>query len=332
MLQISQEVLIGIVSALVVSFLAFSSAWIKNYYVRRKYPVAGTYVTHYEDEAEGKQFVVTAISRFKQSGRRLSGQTVLKNGRTWLLDGSIMGIGHIAGVYSAEATDDEGVGSYYLRINGMTLDGLWSGYDNVNKRILSGRYFFKRLLKTRIRALKSAEAPAALAIAEKVFGPNYLSGADLTGASGLRVFAAVLGGKLVAFAAIEKAAGVSKKVSEETKLPMDVQLAEKSKSLGIIRTIAVAEEFQGHGIGQQLFLAMERVLIRERKTLIAVPAWEDNTGVHLGGILSLNEYEPFLTCKQYWKNDCDNGTFVCRCRSAQGECICNLIWYKKAIG
>jgi GNAT superfamily N-acetyltransferase len=327
----TQDVAIGVVDALIVSFLVFCAAWLRNYFVRRKYPVGGKFVTHFEDVVAGNRVMLTSISRLKQRGRRLTGTNVLKDGRTWLLDGSIVGIGHISGVYRAEATDDEGVGAFYLRISGLVLEGLWSGYDHRNKTITYGRYIFKRMLRVRVRPLQQFEAPAVLAVAETVFGPNYLSAANLNGASGFSVFAALYDRKLVGFAVIEKAGSVSGMLHQATKLPMDVELAEKNNVVGIIRTIAVVEEFQGHGIGEQLFLSMEQSLRREGKSLIAVPAWKDDSGVHLSGILSGNGYSSFLTCDRYWKKDCDNGAFACKCRQASNQCVCDLVWYKKAV-
>jgi GNAT superfamily N-acetyltransferase len=329
MSKLVQEVATGIAGVLIVSLLAFFASAIHNFYIRRKYPVGGKYVTRFEDTVDRQRLTQTSISRLKQRGRRLSGKTTQRSGRTWLLDGSIMGKGHISGVYSAEGLDDEGVGAFYLRIHGDVLDGLWSGYDHVNKTTTSGRYIFKRLVEVNILPLRNSNVAAVLAIAEKVFGPDYLSGADLSDASSREVFVALNNRQLVGFAAVE-AGGVSTTLKEPIRVPRDVLHGEKSGTLGIIRTIAVAEYLQGHGIGEQLFLAMERDLKRRGKTLIAVPAWEDNNGIHLNGIISGNGYERFLTCKQYWKDACDSGVFSCRGRDPRNGCLCNLIWYKKA--
>jgi GNAT superfamily N-acetyltransferase len=332
MIALTQEVATGIAGAMIVSFLAFSATFIHGLYIRRKYPVGGKYLSDFEDTVRGQRIVQTSLSRLKQRGRRITGKTIGRDGRTWLLDGSIMGIGHISGVYSAEAIDDEGVGAFYLRASGLVLDGLWAGYDHMNKNTTSGRYIFRRLVKVNIQPLRMAHAATALAIAEKVFGPNYLSETDVMGTSGLDVFVALYDRKVVGLAAIEVSSSVSGKSNGDSwKLPMDVLHAEKNSRLGIIKTVAVAEELQKHGIGEQLFVAMEAMLKRRGMILCAVPAWEDDDGVHLRGILTGNGYESFLTCRHYWKDACDAGAFSCRCRQGRSECICNLIWYKKPL-
>jgi GNAT superfamily N-acetyltransferase len=187
------------------------------------------------------------------------------------------------------------------------------------------------MLKVRIRPARMAEASAVLAIADKEFGSKYLSEPDLSGSSGFEVFVALYSREVVGFGIIEKVGSVSGQLHDVAELPMDIQLAEKNNALGIIKTVAVLEELQGHGIGAQLFIAMEKILRRNGKSLIAVPAWQDDNGVHISGILSGNGYCSFLTCNHYWKDECDKGLFTCKCRQNRDQCICNLIWYKKAV-
>jgi hypothetical protein len=325
-----KEMATSLAGTLVFSSFALCAALAHSIYIGRKYPVRGRYVTHFEDLKDGKTFVRTSMSHLKQRGRRIFGKDVLKDGRTWLLEGSIMGIGHIGGVYSAEATDDEGVGSFYLRIKGQMLEGLWSGYDHENKRITSGKYVFRRLIPIKIRPLRQSLEANVLAIAAKVFGPNYLSAPDLAPSSGLRVYVAWYDGKIVGFAAIEAPGKVSTKLKAAAALPMDVQFAEKSGSLGIIKTIAVVEGLQSHGIGDELFLNMDRTLRGMGMSVVAVPAWKDAVGVHLSGILSGNGYEQFLSCQDYWKDECESEAFKCPCKQSAANCACSLIWYKKA--
>jgi predicted N-acetyltransferase YhbS len=82
----------------------------------------------------------------------------------------------------------------------------------------------------------------------------------------------------VGFAAIQNKGSVTTTLHASAKLPKDVLHAENHHALGIIGTVAVLEPLQGHGIGEQLFLAMERTLSRSGASLIAVPAWEDPNG------------------------------------------------------
>lgn len=325
-----QETMIGVAGALTVSGLAVGAAFVKNMYVRRKYPVAGKYLSTFEDLVDGKTVVQTSVSQLKQHGRRITGTTKLRNGRTWRLDGSIMGIGHISGIYSAEACDDAGVGAFYLRINGSRLEGLWSGYDHINRVTTSGRYVFNRLSPVKLMRPQPAHIPAILAIADHVFGPNYVSESDLQIDSGFQVLVGLYQDKVAGFV-LGEIGTVSGKLQNAANLQPDITYAEKMGTLGIIKTLGVSERLQGQGIGNQLFLAMEQHLQRKGCTLIAVPAWKDNIGIHLEGILLGSSYEPFLTCERYWKDACDAGTFSCRCRKHSSECLCDLIWYKKLL-
>jgi ribosomal protein S18 acetylase RimI-like enzyme len=330
MLPLFKEVVTGVMGAVVVSIIALLAAFTRDSIVKRRYPVAGKFVTYFEDVVDGKIQMQTGMSRIKQRGRRISGATTQKNGRKWLLDGTIAGIGHIAGVYSAEAVDDEGVGSFYLRVNGTNLEGIWSGYDHVNKITTSGRYLFQRLMDLQIKPLHESHIPAILGIADKEFGPNYISEEDLRSDSGVKILVGLNNKKVVGFITGE-IASVSNKLKERVSLPKDVLHAEGARTLGIIKTVAVTSQFHRHGIGDRLFVEMERQLQQSGGTLIAVPAWKDHAGVHLHGILASNGYEEFLTCKRYWKDDCHSGLFTCRSRARSKECSCDLVWYKRPL-
>jgi hypothetical protein len=214
MFPLFTEVFTGICGALIVSAIALMASVSRDWVVQRRYPVAGQYVTYFEDLIDGQRHMQTAMSRIKQRGHRITGTTTLKNGRKWLLNGSIMGIGHISGIYSAEATDDEGVGSFYLRVNGHKLDGMWSGYDHVNKITTAGRYMFERLANIKIVPLEDRFVPAILAIADHEFGPNYISEADLRSDSKFKILVAIQNKKVVGFAV-----GGTGSVSETLKNP-----------------------------------------------------------------------------------------------------------------
>ena len=330
LVPLAKEIVTGVIGALVVSAIALIAAITKDWVVKRKYPVAGLYVTYFEDLIDGNLVMQTAISRITQRGRRISGHTILKDGRKWILNGSIMGVGHISGIYSAEAIDDEGVGSFYLRLNRTRLDGMWAGYDHVNRRTTSGRYIFEKVMPVTISPLSKSHVPAILAIADHEFGPNYISAADFHDGADLVTFVASYNGKIVGF--VVGGVGSVSQFTNQHVGTKDVLYAENNSTLGIIKTIAVAGSMQRHGVGDRLFVAMESHLKTSKGcSMVAVPAWKDDLGIHLDGILLSNGYEKFLTCEKYWKADCDIGTFTCKAKAINNECCCDLVFYKKQL-
>lgn len=185
----------------------------------------------------------------------------MPNGRSWTLEGNIVGGGHIAGVYSADAGFDEGVGSFYLKITGENLEGLWSGYDSVNKTTSSGRYIFNKKTNAAIRDAKPADIPKMLALSTPLFGEGYVS--DIRDyANNLRasLMVAEENASIIGFAmgkVFERSEGV-KYIGVKTCAPTDVKHSDVEGELGLIKTIGVEHGRQGHGVGELLFRAMEK--------------------------------------------------------------------------
>jgi hypothetical protein len=83
---------------------------------RKKYPVAGRFVTEYEDQTAGGIVIRKATTELKQRGRDVSGITVdIVGGRAWELKGTIETGGFLHGVYKAEDPHDSGQGTFFLK-------------------------------------------------------------------------------------------------------------------------------------------------------------------------------------------------------------------------
>ena len=87
---------------------------------------------------DGKVVHQCAYAKISQEGYAIKGVTNLGD-RCWTLDGTISPNGYIYGIYSAEHYADDGIGNFILHIQSADrLEGIWSGYDSINKYIASG--------------------------------------------------------------------------------------------------------------------------------------------------------------------------------------------------
>lgn len=172
------NIIIGVLAALMVGGFVQLKDYAYNWYLEYKFPVAGQYITTFEDESDGEDFVATAPATLEQNGRSISGRTVMPDDdREWILEGEISENGYMNGIYHALDPHDSGIGNFFLYINyDRRMEGLWSGYDEINDKINSGRYTFTPVFDSyEIRPLSSQHVPTIIDIADNRLGRDYLS-------------------------------------------------------------------------------------------------------------------------------------------------------------
>lgn len=314
-----------------VAAMSFVWAWYQRRQVESRYPVSGRYLSFYEDIENGHRVVVPSVAEFKQKGKSVTVSNELPSGRSWTLEGTILPGGHISGVYSADATYDQGVGSFYLRINGADLDGMWSGYDHSNRMTNSGRYWFRKMRAVTVKKATQSDINDILAISTNVFGYGYLHDLDSTvGAPRASVVVASNNRRVRGFCIsyLEDQGGFRSLIGEHNgPIPDDVQHASKTGKLGIIKTIAVDPKSHRRGIGSALFEQAERDLKAMGAESVVVPAWVYKDTTNMAGILNRHGYEFWFWNKEYWKSACENNEFKC-VKSEGPQCNCSVAFFR----
>jgi len=176
------NIIVGVAAALLVGGLVRVKDYAYDRYLEYKFPISGEYITTFEDEEDGEEFVATAPATLEQKGRQIEGSTVMPgDDREWILQGEIAEGGYMNGVYYALDPHDQGIGNFFLYVNhDRRMEGLWSGYDEVNEKINSGRYTFTPVLNSyEIKELTTNRIPAVIDIADDQLGRDYLSGETL---------------------------------------------------------------------------------------------------------------------------------------------------------
>lgn len=336
LIDLIQELFIGIIGAVIATGYSLIKKHLKNKKEEAKFPVAGKYISTYEDIENGKVVLNTAPVTLYQKGHYVYGTTVFNNDRTWLIEGQLNEKGHLVATYNAEDMLDTGGGNIFLKIDiNREMHGLWSGYDHVNDIITSGRYVFKPMVtEFSIRNLENKNIVQCIKIADEQLGEGYFTEEDISLAlndDGDFLCSVIIAedskqkDEVIGFA-FNKLLTVEQfakelKVEEKT-LPSFVKNIQNGK-IAVIKTVVIAEKHQGKGLGYKLI----KHICEENFTdieVIACIGWKKaeivtqdpeilsaNGVVNIGNVLLYNEFEALLELKEHWLEESQNENFAC---------------------
>jgi GNAT superfamily N-acetyltransferase len=330
--NILSELLTGIMTASFVGLVALAIKIFKRRSVERKFPVSGKYISFFEDYLEGNKVVVPSSSRVTQRGDNVQIVTTDLEGRSWTLEGKIMPGGHISGVYSADATYDDGVGSFYLKISKDSLDGMWNGYDSVNRTTSSGRYWFNKVADIKFTSDIDKYKNKILHVSSNAFGAGYLDASIIKNDNENFAIIAKCGEDFVGYCLgyIAKINSVQALIKDkDVVVPDDVKMADEHGSLGVISTIVVTEKFRKRGAGKALISEAEGKLREKGAQAIVVPAWKKGEKAFLDNILRNSRYVSWFTHNHFWKKSCEAREF--NCVAYDGKCQCQVEFFRKSL-
>lgn len=315
-----ENILIGLIGGLLVSFLTYIKTFIKNKRMEKKFPISGEYISNFEDEIEGTKVTCTAPAVLKQNGNKIKGYTIFEeDDRKWVLEGEISNEGHIHGIYYAENPIDKGIGNFFLKVdNKRNMIGLWSGFDSANNRIESGRYRFKPVRQDIIiKAVEHRYIPHIISIADRNIGEQYLTEELINNCINdtnnyiCKVAIDNDSKKVVGFyiSYIVNPQSINTVINvTPNQIPRMFKYPSK---IGVLKTIAVDNKYQGYSIGTLLSKdSIEEFRARNVPTICTI-AWKSKNGTNLEGVLKRLNFEKVLEIKDYWKEDSINNSFEC---------------------
>lgn len=321
--------------------IAVASRRIRDWQLRRKFPVAGRFLTEYGDEIEGVEVMQKATSTLEQHGREVTGKTVdLDGDRGWLLKGTIETGGFLHGFYRAEDPNDPGKGTFFLKIEGSHADmqGLWAGFDPMSSGIEGGRYEFKRIPKSTIQVAADADAASVCALLGDALGELYVDLDDVRATidpdnpNATCLVAADAEGRLIG----ALTAAVLPRGSIAEVLPIgqagavdEISSLRFHERLCVIRSIAVVPGWRGRGIGSQL-VREGLDWCDERGATAAVSfGWKSSGGCHIAGVMATTGFESTLEIPNFWTDDSRRKGYSCpECGSV---CECTAVVFRRPV-
>lgn len=323
------EILIAILGGVFTITTTTLGKKFKRWRLEKKYPISGSYISTFEDEADGKKVVKKAPVSLKQNGLHVDGTTVLGD-RTWILNGDISTDGYLHGVYHAESVRDKGVGNFFLEIsiNGDMV-GLWSGYDSVNKKIQSGKYSFLKKPKIEISSIKQNQVPMVLSIAEKQLGEAYIDVDGLLNKENIAIAASV-SGKLLGFCTGKKIA-VSDLYNKIPQLAqMKLKQLEVVDEVGMVASMATDSESTGRGVGSELLEACVSELEKSGLNVLVMTGWKSDKGVHVGSLAKQYGFKEILEVPNFWYEDSKVQDYKCP-SCGDPPCECSAVIFIKHV-
>ena len=310
------------------SFMLLYSKSLKKYKqvkLEKKYPISGEYISTFEDIVDDKIITSKAPVQLSQKGKEIKGTTEMDS-RIWILEGEISDSGYIYGIYFAESIHDKGVGNFFLEFtNDGDLEGLWSGYDSINKKIVSGRYFFKKRPTIVINKVLEKNLPTILHIADKQLGKDYINANDFMQDDFLK-FQASIDNKIVGFI-------TSKEITIEDVYQRVPSLKDKNlnqfnvvSKLSYIGSIAIDPVYEGLGVATALFQHILKEL-NKKDNVILMTGWKSKNGTNISGIAKQHGFDEILEIKDFWKEDSIDNHYDCPV--CGNPCLCSAILYVK---
>lgn len=305
-----------------------SGAMVEKYQrfrLEKKYPIKGEYLSEFEDVVNGEKTIIKAPVTLTQKGKCIKGTSEI-DGRTWILDGEISEDGYLFGIYYAESVHDKGVGNFFLEINiDGDMEGLWSGYDAVNKTIMSGRYSFIRKRDFKIARITKRQVPAVLSIAEKQLGAAYINVEDLLAEENVACYASI-SGKIVGFCTGKQIA--LDKIYESIPQLREMKLKQLAtvETLGMVASVATDPDYAGRGIGSALVEHCIAELEKKDFNVLAMTGWKSPKGVHIGSIAKNYGFKEVLEVPDFWKEDSLKHGYACPV-CGQPPCRCSAVVY-----
>ncbi len=332
--------LLAAVGAAIASVVGWCRRALRDRQLRRKFPVGGRFITEYEDRSGAGCIKMKGRCTLRQKGRYVSGDNSdVKNGRTWSLRGAIEPGGFLNGVYRAADPHDSGIGTFFLKVDGVGGDmhGLWGGYDSENGFVTSGSYVFRRRPDTTIRPARSDEAPRVLALLGDALGEFYVDLATvreaIAGEDGSTCLVAVNAeGRLIGVATYYLVSQDSfarfLPIGQEA-VAQRLRVLRFNESVGLLRSIAVRSAYRGRGVATELTEAGIQWCDAQGATAMLAAAWCPPTGSRLRGVMELTGFEPIEEIDSYWTEDSQAKDYIC---PVCGDvCQCSSVIYSRPL-
>jgi ribosomal protein S18 acetylase RimI-like enzyme len=259
--------------------------------------------------------------------------------RIWMLEGEITANGYIYGIYNAHDPIDKGIGNFFLKVNhNRVMHGLWSGYDSVNGKITSGKYTFHPIdSKVSIFGMTESDISQVLDVSDQELGKNYLSDELFKDAIGnpdkyvCKVAKSKTENKIAGFCLsiiVNPAEIVEQFSSYGVKLPRSLLHAEK---VGLINTIAIRNNHQGHGVGFESVKNTINSLKEKDIHCFCSIGWKNSkTGkINISNILKTLNFQEIAEIPEFWKKDSEEKGYDCPVCGT--PCTCSAVIYSLSL-
>lgn len=295
-----------------------------------RFRVGGEYISYYEDIEDGRVVMRRAPVILKSFLGFVTGRTWFGTAQAWNIRARMYGKKRLAGTYFAKSNLDDGIGTFFLNVvDANNLEGFWSGYDNANGTITTGKYYFKRRFKGySIRHATVADFPGVIRIADEQLGEGYLTKETLEKtldpSSRDRMLVAVHNttGAPVSFCLYRRISHSEAKEIGRGYAFRDMMFA---KEIGYVATVATKESFRKFGIGTALVERCIKEMKDEGIGCFISTAWKHAGIINIGSVLENLGFTRELEIPKYWYESSIREGYSCP--QCGNPCHCSCVIY-----
>lgn len=299
---------------------------------RKTFRIADEYMSYYEDIENGRVVMRRAPVVLHNFCGRITGRTWFGDAQSWRIRAQLYGKRRLVGTYFAESSIDDGIGTFFLNIvDANTMEGFWSGYDNENNTLTSGKYIFKRKYKGyTIRKATVADFAAVIKIADHQLGKGYLTkerlqkALDKSTSDELLVAVQTATGSVIAFS-------LYKHITYDEALQLGNGYAFRDmvfeEQIGYLGTVATKEGFTGLGVATALVDKSLANMQEKGVTHFISTAWKHYGIINIGSVLENAGFRKETDIPNYWYDASVREGF--QCPQCGNPCTCSCVIYTK---
>lgn len=306
---------------------------------RERYPVAGEYITYFQDLVDSQTVYSKAPMILAQEGRKVVGTTEASlDGREWKIEGQVLDGGYISGHYFRSSPHDPGRGTFFVEPvaeDEGDYKGLWGGFDSVNRGIMSGDYTWHRRPQFSIETLlpDSEFEAAGLALLSDALGRRYITKDDyasfVAGREGRSSICAIADHRLVGVRLTKVLDDDEETEFQRSFAGHGVRLDLSGHRSGLLKSSAVRPEYRGKGIGGDLASHALDWLRSHGCTKALAVSWSPDSTQRSEPVLKRLGFEELARIERYWYDDSlENGY---DCPSCGNVCSCTAILFSRLL-
>lgn len=311
----------------------------KDARIRKKFPLAGEYISYYGDIVNGQKVSRKASLIVKQSGKSFTAENSnLDDERNWDLRGQILEHGYLAGTYGRLDPSDPSKGTFFMEPDiecPGVYRGHWSGQDSTNRQLSTDTYVWRKILQCEIRTLDikdSAYFDQILAIFAEALGDRFITRESLKKIlieTNQKYLQAAFDGDQVVGVRTVCVLDEEDKLDFETKVRVaGGRISLKNLRVGMLASNAVKSSHRRKGVGSQLVRSGMELLNAQKCTACVAISWESKSKDSSASVLESFGFELLAKAENHWKSESLEKDYACP-KCGEPPCSCSAFFYLK---
>lgn len=300
--------------------------------VQKRFKITDEYISYYEDVEDGRVVMRRAPVTMRNVLGHIVGKTWFSSSQAWSIRAKMYGKKRLVGTYFAKSDIDDGIGSFFLNVmDANTLEGFWSGYDNANNTITTGKYIFKRKYRNyTIRKASAVDFSSVMKIADEKLGEGYLTkerlekilDKDLSDEMLVAVENAT--DKIIAFSLYKH---VSYEDAKRLSGDHELRSLTFAKEIGYLATVATRSGYEGLGLASALIEKSMAQMTQKGVHAFFSTAWKHQGIINIGSVLTNFGFKKEVELPKYWYESSLKEGYMCP--QCGNPCTCSCVVYVK---